>query len=415
MKHIILLLFILALVSPGYALEYNQTMVNGTVSWNDLKSGVYEATGCPNGYYSSSKQFSCRQNSTCNLYHYPDTGQVDPNSSPSSGGQMAVTPHNVKFKVTTFASVPIPEVFVTAKGYETTVGPFDWLYQLVGIDQTKTPVLTSTMSGRTDHNGEIDFMMFETVKYVMTFERSGYEFDPLTFYPHDDFYKVFPKETGDQSPAGMWLKPSADRSQCCKMNCNTRVNGDGTACIDVNYMDTSCGSCGTLYLTKYCNGQRMIVDGCNIGRDCMQYSPAYLRAGTDLEGFPEVYQLKSHTFTISDYEGGQYSVVADIQHDLFDDFRLEQDMSFKPAPVTAGLPEDVRIYVGIFLMLFVGMVFGSTSATQGSLVVCFVGWLFYAFGWFDRLGLAAPTALTLATITSIFAIIMVRSKREQYR
>lgn len=396
---------------------YNQTITDGCGIWPGQCHGIYEATGYPDGYYSSSKQFSCRMDSTCNLYHYPDTGDVTPAPDDRSGGQMAVTPHNVKFKLTTFTSVPIPEVLVTAKGYETTVGAFDWLYSLIGIDQEKTPVLTSTMSGRTDLNGEIDFMMFETVKYVMTFERAGYVFDPLTVYPHDTFYKVYPREDGKESAQGIWLKGGANRDNTCKMACNVRENADGSACFDVQYMDLSCGSSGTLYLTKTCDkGTKNVVGSCPIGYSDLVYNPRSSSASlAGMDQFPEVYQYKEHTFSVTDYHGGQYSVIADIQHEQFGNFRLESDTSFKPLPITAGLPEDTRIYVAIFLMLFVGMIFGSTSATQGSLVVCFIGWLFYAFGWFDRLGAAAPTALTLATIVSIFAIIMVRSKREQFR
>ncbi len=123
-----------------------------------LGFGAYTITGTADGYYGDSEAIVMTGARNITLSFSPKTAA-------SSGAGIAYPPHNVKFTVMTFFGQPISEANITAKGYQTTVGPWDWLKTLLGLPLDETPIHNQTMEGTTDTGGQIDFMMIESVKY----------------------------------------------------------------------------------------------------------------------------------------------------------------------------------------------------------------------------------------------------------
>jgi hypothetical protein len=79
-----------------------------------------------------------------------------------------------------------------------------------------------------------------------------------------------------------------------------------------------------------------------------------------------------------------------------------------------GLPDELYVYVAGFLLLLIGGIFTASSATKGVIVVAFSGWLFYAFGWLDSLGLTAPITLGLVSVFAVLGVIVSRYREEGY-
>jgi hypothetical protein len=79
-----------------------------------------------------------------------------------------------------------------------------------------------------------------------------------------------------------------------------------------------------------------------------------------------------------------------------------------------NLPNELYIYVAGFLLLLLGGIFGATSATRGVIVIAFTGWIFYAFGWLDEIGLTAPITLGLVSVLGVLGIIVARYREDGY-
>lgn len=76
-----------------------------------------------------------------------------------------------------------------------------------------------------------------------------------------------------------------------------------------------------------------------------------------------------------------------------------------------GLDNKTLMFLSIIILIGTGAMFTATTAHNGGLLTCFVGWLLYMVGWMDYGGTTVPIGLTLATIISIAIIIVVgRSK-----
>lgn len=119
-----------------------------------------------------------------------------------------------------------------------------------------------------------------------------------------------------------------------------------------------------------------------------------------------------HNFTVEDYAGLSYLVSFRVNHSEFGRFRRDLGVRFPGLLVDLGLPEDMYLIISIGLLIFVGSVFGATTATSGSLVVCIMGWILWGIGWFIQYSNAILVALPFATVISVFAILSEKSKRE---
>ena len=75
---------------------------------------------------------------------------------------------------------------------------------------------------------------------------------------------------------------------------------------------------------------------------------------------------------------------------------------------------DERIYplLAFSIIIFLGLMFGSTSVEAGSVVCCGAGWVFWGMGWLNILGMTGSLALILASVIAILANISKRAKQE---
>ena len=303
-----------------------------------------------------------------------DTGNI------SAGYGYQYPPKDVRFKVMTMFGEPIDGCSVIAQGITTTTGSWDWLIQLFGVSLNETPIMNTNMSGTTDSNGEIVFLMIPSVKYNMSFYRAG-EINQLFYItPKDEYYNIY-STTGGES----YYEDGYDYNAIINITLSTTDFGASDDYITVTYVDSlSQTTDADIYIYETSTSGETLVNSTSL---------------TPGGSFTQ-------SLLVEDTPGHSYHIRVETTHTTFGSKTRDFTVIFPDtAPTTFGFPSELLIYFAIFILIFVGMFFGAASATAGSLIVCFVGWILYAIGWLNSLGATAPVALSAATAFSIFAII----------
>lgn len=301
-------------------------------------------------------------------------------------------PHNVKFTVQTLLGTPIPGVNVTAQGIQQTPST-NIIERLLGINTTSTPITTELMSGTTDSNGEINFMMIEAVKYRISLYKPGVVDQTLEIYPKEDTYPIIISTAG-----GPLLPDAGDALRDININITTSTEGD-IGHIHIDYNDT----------TRKTTGLSIQVTQQNTTNTS---APEDVIATYTVANDANV----THTFDLPNYKGQSFFVRLEAEHPDFGTINRDYAVAFKGVRVPLGpLPDGLYIYVAGFGLMLLGGIFGATSATRGVVVIAFAGWLFYAFGWLDDLGLIAPVSLGLVSTIAVMGVIVTRYREEGYQ
>ena len=300
-------------------------------------------------------------------------------------------PHNVKFTIQTLLGTPIPGVNVTAQGIQQTPST-NIIERLLGINMTSTPINSEAMTGTTDTNGEINFMMVEAVKYQISIYKPDVVNQTLEIYPKEDTYPIIISTAG-----GPLLPDAGDALRDIRINVTTSTEGD-TGHILVDYNDTTLKTTGlTIQVTQQ--------------NTTNTSAPEDVIASYTVANDANV----THTFDLSVYKGQSFFVRLEAEHPDFGTINRDYAVAFKGVRVPLGpLPDGLYIYVAGFGLMLLGGIFGATSATRGVVVIAFAGWLFYAFGWLDDLGLIAPASLGLVSTIAVMGVIVTRYKEEGY-
>jgi len=359
------------------------TTTTGIATFPNLEYGYYTVSADAIGYYPGSTSVVLDQDKNVSVYMSKETER---------GAGISYAPKSVEFTVQTIWGKPISDCQVNCTGYETTVGSWEWLYQLFGIEENGTPIATSTMSGYTDYKGQINFMMFEPVKYECLFYKPGEINNNLSVYPKSDHYLILATEFGNAS----WYKGGSDIN--AMINC-TVTTGDGPTSKDRNitltYSDLTGGTVGGIV---YLNQTNTTPGGAEI---C-------------LSSWSGLTNNCTHTFTVTNCAGQSYFIRVRPNHTTWT-FERDFAVSFPPEQVNPlGLTDTELALMSCFLILFVGLLFGGISAPHAPLVMSFLGWIFLALGWLNAIITTAVPALLLASVLSVAYLIMVRSKKERW-
>lgn len=300
-------------------------------------------------------------------------------------------PHNVKFTVQTLLGTPLSGVNITAQGIQQTPST-NILERLLGLNMTSTPINSELMSGTTDTNGEINFMMIEAVKYRIQLYKPDVVNQTLEIYPKEDTYPIIISTAG-----GPLLPDAGDALRDIRINVTTSTEGD-TGHIHIDYNDTTRKTTSlTIQVT-----QQNTTDSS---------APEDVIASHTVANDANV----THTFDLSVYKGQSFFVRLEAEHPDFGTVHRDYAVAFKGVRVPLGpLPDGLYIYVAGFSLMLLGGIFGATSATRGVVVIAFAGWLFYAFGWLDDLGFIAPVSLGLVSTIAVMGVIVTRYREEGY-
>jgi hypothetical protein len=363
---------------------------NGIATFT-VNGGLTTVTGTATGYSPAQTQIALTGDSVATLLMY--------NTTTSTASHVVYyIPHSVKFTVLTMWAAPVDNVSITARGYETTVGDWDWLKTLLGLPLDEAPIQNSTMGGVTDSTGSINFMMIETVKYNISAYKTGVINKNFTIYPKDDYYVILADQSGQFFSGG----------------CNPAENFNFSVVpmkVATNHYNV------TVNITDVMN---QIIEGNEfINRTNSTTGQTQIASVAGL-----VPSNINQTFDVYQTSGINSSVVLTVNfsHTSCGIIRRDFGISFPGEILTPTfIDHDMMFWFAAFCIIFCGCIFGATSAEQGALVVVIVAWIFtglsyrfYGVPLYYSNALVESGMLLLATFVAVMSNIMTRSKKERY-
>jgi hypothetical protein len=359
------------------------TTTTGTCTFEDLDYGYYTITGECIGFYAGTAYAVVDGDVTENLYL-----QAESEGGPGYG--IAYAPKSVRFTVQNIWGKKIQDCCVNCTGYETTAGPWEWLYTLFGVDCNETPIATEEMGGYTDYKGDINFLMLEPVKYNCSFVKAGEINKTIEIYPKDDYYLILSEDYGNAS----WFEGGMDINQAVNITVITNEINSTHAYINLTYTDSTGGTTGgTCYLNQTNTtpgGDEINLDSCALSSDC------------------------TGSFVVEGYAGESYILQFEPTHSTWD-FTRTFTVTFPEEKVNPlGLSDTELVLMASFFVLFAGALFSAISAPSAPLVMSFVGWICYAMHWFDAVALPAFAGLVLGSVMSVAYLMAVGSKKERW-
>jgi len=356
---------------------------------DNLTPGSYYVTASASGYKDSPAAHAVTLTEG-NLTRQDIT--LSPASTASTGYGAQYPPHNVKFVIRSAFGGPIEGVTVQATGYETTMGAWSWLYDLLGLDYEKTELHDQTMNGTTGTDGAIDFMMIEAIKYRVTFTKPDVINTTWEGYPKDEYYTIWASEFG----ASEWYQHGYNPLDVVTFTLADASADSSSASLTVRYNDTLGQTTAATVLLNQAltNGTEVAIDSYGVSTSAF-----------------------NHTFVIAgDHRGESYLVRLQASHDLFGNVTRDYGVHFKPAPTSFGLPEDLLLFFAMGIMLFTCLCFGQSSVGAGCILLAFESWVFFWLGWLQDLGpdYAVGTVLIIISLVAVLVNVMHRSKKERY-
>lgn len=305
----------------------------------------------------------------------------------TTGAGIQYPPHSVNIKILSFFGAPVSDATVTAVPVETTMGEWSWLQNLWGISN-EVNVVGDTMTGTTDRNGVVGFVMFEEIQYLVNVTKAadGISWSQYLYPTESDYVFVVTEE--DVFTGGV--------------NVNSNLSFSvTTAEINSTYQGITIvgnDSVGDISgITVYLNITNKTVPN---KQDTVQ---TFTAASGNF----------THTFPVTDYSGDSYIVNLNLTQGAFGDYERSFGVTFPIEAINPlNLPSDLLLKISIVILCLTGCIFTATTAHNGPILTCFIGWILLSIGFLNAMGTAlATTALTAATIFSVF--ILIAKKKEE--
>jgi hypothetical protein len=298
----------------------------------------------------------------------------------------------ITITVVSFLGTRYEMVNVSMTPIEHTYGSLDWLWSVFGVTES-TDIPNSTMSGFTDADGDISFVIVDGVKYTVTCVKAAAGINKtIELYPKSgEHYTIY--IWSSESELVVWHSFVTNVT----INVTTETIDSTHAYINVSYTDDSGGTAVINYTIN-----RSEISGMS---NETTVASGYDAGGANIN-ISEI---------VENYRGQMYYISLLINHSEFGEVPKTYSVKFRGIRLDLGFEDEtVYVFFAICSMFLLGLIFGGTIPDYGALIVCFGGWMFYGFGWFDPVGYSAPLVLSMATVISILYIIIQRGHKEGY-
>ena len=353
------------ILNDGDVIQTTTGYINFSVNY-----GIHKVEVSTDGYYSSVSY----------VYVAEDTEKVvylTPLEEAGGAGTYYPPPHLVEFKVQNVWGQPLSGVNVTAMPSETSMVNWSWIQSVYGYGEN----ISQTMSGITDSNGAVSFVMVETVKYKMYFTNESQNISAYReIYPKDDRYVITIGEIPEEK-IGWWLSTAQNDSA-------------NTGNITIHYLDYN-----EPIKTQWVN-----------------FSIYYLDNGTLVysHNFTTVNATNENT-SIDLNASYTYKVKITAYHEDYGIISSTTIIVFvipeKPKlPVAQELFKHLEPWqitlISMFVLICFGFIFGALSAGTGGLIVAAMAAAFYYFGLLPSLSkevasIVIPLMLIVAVVNKL--------------
>jgi PKD repeat protein len=178
--------------SVPLAVGFTDTSTGGPTAWNwSFDDGTYSEDQNPGKSFTTRGNYTVILNAS-NAYGFDTYDMVisaTAGINATDGYGIQYPPHRVEMTFQDKYSKPIIGATIIVTPLETTMGGWDWLYSLLGIDYEEVPLDTQVMTGTTDSEGSISFLMMEQIRYSVAISKPA---DGVSYtwyiYPKDEEY-----------------------------------------------------------------------------------------------------------------------------------------------------------------------------------------------------------------------------------
>jgi PKD repeat protein len=304
------------------------------------------------------------------------------------------TPHDVKINVRSLTSGPVSGVHVTCTFVETS-GPWSWITKWIGglTGSGETSVQNTTLSGTTDSNGAIDFLLVSAVQYNITAYLPGVIDQTLFIYPTDNDYTF-------------WSSGAINGSAIFENSCNQEViqaAAHGTenptetiGNISVSYFDPMNSTIGV----------RIFINQSHVYGN---FTNETSLANTTVMGI----QNFTRYFEVSSPADQSYLVHLYSNTTGCGNVTRDYGVTFPPPPVSLGIPIPLLVYAGMIIMVFISLGFTTGYVGQTLAAMTVWGWAAFLMRWWNDLAPAEYVvgALIFMTLMTVLYNMAIRSKK----
>ena len=346
-----------------------QSTTTGSISFA-VNYGIHKIEVGADGYYST----------VAYVYVAEDTEKVvylTPLEEGGGAGTYYPPPHLVEFKVQNVWGQPLAGVNVTAVPSETSMVNWSWIESVYGYGEN----ISQPMTGITDSNGAVSFVMVETVKYKMYFTNESQNISTYReIYPKDDRYTITIGEIPEEK-IGWWLSTAQNDSA-------------NTGNITIHYLDYN-----EPIKTQWVNFSIYYLEN-----DTLVYSHNFTTVNATNENTSiDLNASYAYKVEIMAYHE-DYGLISSTTIIVF-------VIPEKPKlPVAQELFKHLEPWqitlMSMFVLICFGFIFGAVSAGTGGLIVAAMAAAFYYFGLLPSLSkevasIVIPLMLIVAVVNKL--------------
>jgi hypothetical protein len=338
------------------------TTSTGTATFTDLAYGYYEIEATAEGYYpgSSSAVMDGPKTATCYLQAQGEEG------SPG----LSYAPHAVRFTFRDTGSNPLDNLTVIAEPLECT-GPWTWLVEWLGLNQTCVDIQHTTLNGTTGSDGSWTAWMIETVRYRLTATDAERGINTTwTLYPKQDEYSYI-----------IDLEPVAPSyADNIAWNCSSIQVNSTHYYLHCDYSDTLNHTSSCVFQVANSSGSVVYTQSCSPANNC------------------------SINYTVSNTKGDAYTWGFTAEHTDFGEISSYRGITL---PGTGGRLVDLGIsdfwydLICLAALTMCMMFFSGKMNPHGGIVTAFMGGILFWIGWLSVTPLIVGGAIVLAILIYI--------------
>ena len=352
------------ILNDGDVVQTTTGFINFSVNY-----GIHKVEVTADGYYSSVSYVYVAEDTEKVVYLTP--------LKEGGAGTYYPPPHLVEFKVQNVWGQPLSEVTVTAVPSETSMVNWSWIESVYGYGEN----ISQTMSGITDSNGAVSFVMVETIKYKMYFTNESQNISAYReIYPKDDRYTITIGEIPEEK-IGWWLSTAQ----------NDTAN---TGNITIHYLDYN-----EPVKTQWVNFSIYYLEN-----DTLVYSHNFTTVNATNENTSiDLNASYAYKVKITAYHE-DYGIISSTTIIVF-------VIPEKPKlPVAQELFKHLEPWqitlISMFVLVCFGFIFGAVSAGTGGLIVAAMAAAFYYFGLLPSLSkevasIVIPLMLIVAVLNKL--------------
>jgi hypothetical protein len=261
------------------------------------------------------------------------------------------------------------------------------------------------MEGYTDTRGDITFAMLNTVKYNVTFTKSGYSFIPMLITAKAENYIIEGYSTsGIDIP---FIQNGTSTAATFNFTVTTNRTSQHGANVTVYFNDTSFRTVSGYVVIWQSNH--------TLGNPLNTNRTEFYNA--TFTGFQTV---KEWVVPLSNTSVDGESYVAEVvATSPLKTNTVNQPVWFKKTPQRiGGMSSEFSLFFALAIMMFTALMAGSSSVGAVGLCVTFEGWIFYAIGFLDLIdqqmssgAYSVPAILTIMTFVSFMALFVAGKKK----